>query len=385
MTALAEQIQAAYQRDQLNLERKAVSRSDIPLSYESITNEWLTEVLCSNTPGAVVQSHSLGPKDDGSSNRRKISLAYNRPGTDAGLPTALFAKASHDLPNRMILGLSGAAKVEVAYYRDVRPGLTIESPVGFHAALDEESFNSIILLEDISDRVIEFCSHRTVMTVERAQSQLRALAAVHGKYFGKAESPDGSLRDFDTWPEFFQRVLAFGMKAGSEAGFRDGEGIIPSSLFKRVDEIWPKTVASVAMHDRHPKTLAHGDVHLKNWYVSADGEMGLADWQCAHRGSWARDVAYTLSTSLTIEDRRNWERDLVALYVDELQAAGGPKVDLSDAFTQYSQQLITALTWWTITLHPAEGMPDMQPRDITEEFVRRISTAMDDLGTLDLL
>ncbi|MET0984041.1 MAG: phosphotransferase [Steroidobacteraceae bacterium] len=142
---------------------------------------------------------------------------------------------------------------------------------------------------------------------------------------------------------------------------------------------------SVALHDQYPKTVAHGDVHLKNWYVAGNGEMGLGDWQCAHHGHWARDVAYALSTALTIENRRDSEQDLLRYYLDRLHAAGGPKLDFNDAFTAYRQQLITALTWWTIVVHPAPGMPDMQPRDITFEFVRRMSTAMDDLDTLDSL
>ncbi|MEJ2459065.1 MAG: hypothetical protein P8Y58_13380 [Novosphingobium sp.] len=44
---------------------------------------------------------------------------------------------------------------------------------------------------------------------------------------------------------------------------------------------------------------------------------------------------------------------------------------------------MTVLAFWTNTLNPAPGMPDMQPRDSTLEFIRRITIAMDDLDTLD--
>lgn len=385
MSNLMNQIQAAYDRDQNDPDRPAVEADDIPLHYENITERWLTNVLCADTPGAEVVGHSLDVPDNGSSNRRKISVKYNEAGEAAGLPTKLFAKASHDLSQRLVLGLAGAAEAEVNFYRNIRDRIDIEAPVSHHSALDRESFNSIILLGDISETVTEFCSHKTVMTKERAQSQLRALATLHGTYWGKAEDASGDLVGYATWPGYFDRVLAFGMREGSEAGFQDAEGIIPDRLFQRADEIWPKTLRSVALHDQSPKTLVHGDVHLKNWYVAGDGEMGLSDWQCAHRGSWARDVGYAMATALTVEDRREWEHDLLAYYLDQLQASGGPLIKFDDAFRQIGQQLITALTWWTITLHPAEGMADMQPRDITEEFVRRISIAMDDHETLDKL
>jgi hypothetical protein len=301
------------------------------------------------------------------------------------LPTALFGKASQDLSNRLVLGMSGAAKTEVAFYTEVRPGLEIEAPVCHHARLDPESFNSIVLLEDLTDTVTEFCSHETEMPIERAQSQMRALASLHGAYWSRAETASGLLRDFPTWPEFFEHTRGFGMEEGSTEGFLAGEEVIPPRLFARTEEIWPKTLASVALHDASPKTLAHGDVHLKNWYVAGDGEMGLADWHCAHRGLWARDVAYAIATALPTENRRAWEEDLLRYYLEQLHTAGGPGLDFDMALTAYRQQLITALTWWTITLRPAPGMPDMQPLDITLEFVRRISVAMDDHGTLDLL
>lgn len=382
---LIEEIQAAYARDQQDLDRKAVAATDIPLTFESITPQWLTNVLCADASGAEVTGFRLDAPDDGSSNRRKIAVEYNDAGRAAGLPTALFAKASQELTNRIILGASGAAETEVAFYAHVRPGLDIEAPLSYHAHADAESFNSIVLLEDLTGSAREFCTHETEMTRERAQSQMRALATLHGSYHGQVETASGALSAFSSWPEYFDRVQAFGMKEGSTEGFLAGEEVIPPRLFARADEIWPKTLASVALHDAAPKTLAHGDVHLKNWYAAGNGEMGLADWHCAHRGLWARDVGYAVASALTVEDRRAWEEDLLRYYLEQLQAAGGPRLDFGEALTAYRQQLITALTWWTITLRPAPGMPDMQPLDITLEFVRRIATAMDDHGTLDVL
>lgn len=383
MSSLVERISAAYERDQQHLDRRAVVATDIPLSYGAITTPWLSAVLCAKHPGATVVSHELGPADDGSSNRRRIFLRYNDAGRDAGLPDSLFCKASLGLANRIVLGVSGGAAAETAYYQHIRPGLAIRSPQGFHAAYDPESFNYIVMIEDLSTTVTEFCSHHTRMTRERAQSQIAALAVLHGRYHGKAETAERELSAFKSWPQYFGDTLAFGMQEGSTAGFLDAESVVPSRLYARHAEVWSRTLDSVREHDRHPKTLAHGDVHLKNWYVAGDGGMGLADWQCAHRGLWARDLAYTLSTALSIDDRRRWEIELLREYLDLQQQAGGPRMDFETAFKLYRQQMMTALTWWTITLHPAPGMPDMQPRDITLEFVRRISTAVDDLESLD--
>lgn len=384
MSNLIEQIQAAYASDQQRIADKVYSAAELPLSYEAITDEWLTDILCTQHVGAKVVGHRLDVADSGSSNRRKISLDYNEAGHIAGLPTALFCKASHGLTNRIALGVSGAAYSEVTFYNRIRPLLSMEAPQCFHAAFDPRSFNSIVVLDDLSqDRRTEFCSHRTVMTRTRAESQLALLGGFHGKGYQSAEIK-AQLPLFTTWPEFFDNTLGFGMREGSEQGFLAAEEVIPPHLHRRHKEIWPATLRSVERHDHLPHTLVHGDVHLKNWYVAGSGEMGLSDWQGTTRGHWGRDFAYTLATALTVEDRRYWEQDLLRFYLDRMHASGGPVVDFNAAWDHYRQQLMTALTWWTVTLTPPPGMPDMQPRDITLEFIRRIATAMDDLESLSL-
>jgi hypothetical protein len=384
MSDLPARIKAAYERDMSRKPQKVYRAEDLPLSFDDITDEWLTSVLCKDHPGAAVVGHQLGAPDNGSANRRKITVAYNEAGRRAGLPTALFCKASHDLVNRIVLGVSGGAHSEVVFYGKLRPLLSIEAPQPYFARYDAESFNSLIILGDISGHVTEFCSHKTPMPRQRVESQISLLANMHGSCYRDPELKT-RLQALATWPEFFAKTLDFGMQDGASRGFLAAEEVVPPRLYRRYEEVWPATMKSVELHNRLPHTLMHGDVHLKNWYVAGNGEMGLGDWQCATRGHWGRDLTYTIATALTIENRRAWEQDLVRAYLEQMRAAGGPKVAFDEAWLQYRQQLATALTWWAVTLTPPAGLPDMQPRDITLEFLRRITTAMDDHETLDSL
>jgi aminoglycoside phosphotransferase (APT) family kinase protein len=163
----------------------------------------------------------------------------------------------------------------------------------------------------------------------------------------------------------------------------ESEPLMPERLFRRRAEIWPATEASVARHEQLPHCLIHCDVHLKNWFVTKDNEMGLSDWQIVSAGHWSRDVVYTMTTALTIEDRRRWEKDLIRFYLDEMESMGVPRISEDDAWLNLRQQLMTALAFWTITLRPAEGMPDMQPERTTHEFLRRLYAAIDDHNALD--
>lgn len=158
---------------------------------------------------------------------------------------------------------------------------------------------------------------------------------------------------------------------------------MPARLFKRRAEIWPCTEKSVARHNDLPHALIHSDVHLKNWFITKDDKLGLADWQLVTIGHWSRDFAFSTTSALTVEQRRDWHKDLLRLYLDLMAERGVPKIDFDEAFLNVRQQLMTALAFWTITMCPTDDMPAMQPERTTFEFLKRFGAAIDDYDTLD--
>jgi len=365
------------------LDSPVTDRDEVPRSYGAITDAWLTDVLCRDHPGAEVIAHRFDERDDGSSNRRRIMLDYNQVGTKAGLPQTVFCKAAETLNNRLVLGLSRAAQIEADYYNLVRGRLEIEAPEGLYARFDPHNFASLIMLRDLRGRA-EFCDDRTAITRERAEQQIRTLANLHAPFYQSAELGSPTL-PFITWPRWWARMMAASPDFADccDQAFVDCEDIMPARLFARRAEIWPATMLSVERHERLPHTLIHCDVHLKNWYIANDGAMGLSDWQITSIGHWSRDLIYTMTTALTVENRRAWERDLVELYLDLMAERGVPREPIDQVWISLRQQLMTALAFWTITLRPAEGMPDMQPLRTTREFLRRLLVAIDDHQALD--
>lgn len=377
-----EEITAAFEAEHENHPGKVTRADELPLAYEDITPEWLTAVLGGNTPGAKALALALGPPDIGSSSRRKIAVSWNQAGQDAGLPDRLFCKSTFELPNRIVLGISGGALGETVFLRDIRPHYDIEAPVCYFAGYNPATINSIIVLRDISDDVLSFCDHTTAMPRARAESQMRLLARLHGQGYGNAKIR-AAMQPLPTWPQFFKRTEDFGIETIANNGFLAAEEVIPAALFRRFDEYWPLALRSVALHDTLPQTVMHGDVHLKNWYIAGNGEMGLGDWQCVSRGHWGRDLCYAIGSALSTENRRAWEKELLQLYLEEMEREGGPRVSFDEAWLHYRQQLVTALVWWTLTLTPGDDLPDMQPRDITLEMIRRLAVATDDCDSFD--
>jgi aminoglycoside phosphotransferase (APT) family kinase protein len=158
--------------------------------------------------------------------------------------------------------------------------------------------------------------------------------------------------------------------------------VMPASILARRDDVWPATMRALALHDSEPQGLIHSDVHIGNWYRTGAGQMGLCDWQCLSRGHWSRDFAYAVTASLTPNDRRSWERDLLARYIERFTEQTGVRPDFDLSFLHYRQQVVHALAMWTITLCHSRLLPNMQPEDTTLTMIERITTAMADLESI---
>jgi len=370
--------------------RTLTSADQLPLHYEEITPAWLTSALVpalapalgSESGNSEVVGLRLGEADEGTSSRRRIQLTWNDAGQRAGLPASVFCKSTFHLENRYIIGMNGGIAAETTFYNTVRPKLPIVAPDALFSRYDPASLNSLIIMRDIAGEVT-FGSHELTLTEEQARSQLRALATLHARYWDSPEL-ETELSVWNSWEKYFTiTVQEAGFGPSCARGFQLAEDVISARLFPRAEEIWPATLACVAAHQRLPHTLLHSDPHLKNWFIAADGGMGLNDWQCSSKGNWGRDVAYTISTALAVKDRRNWERELLGHYLEQLRAAGVAAPAFDEAWRIYRQQLFAALAWWTGTLGQPPEAPKMQPEATAREFIRRMTHAIDDLDALD--
>jgi aminoglycoside phosphotransferase (APT) family kinase protein len=354
--------------------RPARDAGDVPAAPEAVTPEWMTGALCGGAPGAHVLAVRPGDGSSGTTYRRRLHLEYDEAGRAAGLPATVFTKSTPGLTQRITQAITGA--VEARFYVHLRPLLDVEAPVCFHGVVDDRRMTAITVLEDlVATKDATFLTPTTRLTRADAEQVVDTLASVHAT-LGAIPAPAYLKTYQGHWRDAFAMVNVerYFLRCFGEAGELLAPGV-------RADpaRAWRAVLASIALHDRLPATLVHNDVHLGNWYRTAEGRLGLCDWQAVVRGHWSRDLAYALATTLTVADRRAWEADLVARYADRLAAAGGPTAG-TDAWTAYRQQLWGALAYWAPTYSPPRLMPaDMQPREISGELLRRISTACEDL------
>ncbi|MBR1224537.1 MULTISPECIES: phosphotransferase family protein [unclassified Bradyrhizobium] len=357
---------------------------DVPCTPYAVTPEWLTAVLCGKVPGAIVTDVEIKPASAGTHERHQLRVSYNEEGRRAGLPVSIFTKSLPSIVTRMIGGFNGTARVEGSFFTQIRAQLEIEAPLCYHSAYDRRTFAAIHLLEDlVATKSATFCNHKTYVTRAMADDMIDLLASLHGRFYG-----DPTLAERYRWLASYPRWFTIGAaKMGTEyytrKAFDAAAHVIPAAVMARRDDVWPATMRALALHDSEPQGLIHSDVHIGNWYRTGSGQMGLCDWQCLSRGHWSRDFAYAVTASLTPDDRRSWERELLARYIERFAEKTGVKPDFDLSFRRYRQQIVHALAMWTITLCHSPLLPNMQPEATTLTMIGRMTTAMADLDALD--
>lgn len=353
---------------------------DVPVSGARVSRQWLTEVLCRDTPGAEVLSFTTPGGSSGSSERVALRVTYNDIGTHAGLPTALFTKATASFRQRMLQGGAGVLAGETRYYMDFRPHTDMEAPYGHWAATDPASWRSITVLEDIVEsKGARFVEPTDPLTGDQVRDLVQNLARYHGPFWNNP-----AIKDLRTPRDYIASASDFlDIRRRCEVGMQRAQSVIPPALLGQSDRIFEATVRAVAVASQQPRTLLHGDPHVGQTYITGEGRMGLTDWQCTMQGSWAFDYAYLVNSACEPEDRRAWGSDLLRLYLDALVEHGGPALDFDDAWLAYRQQAFWPYTAWAFTIGRAAYQPEMQPVATCLAIITRTAAALADLDALD--
>ena len=370
------------------IEPRATHYRDVPTSPATFTAEWLTEVMCRDVPNASVEAFELGRGSSGATDRQALTLRYNDAGIKAGLPSAVFCKYSNSVQQRLWLGNSGLMQHEVAFYREMRAEMNIETPQSYHVAYHPRGWQSAVILEDLdATKGATFCAPSTPMTKEMICDLLGELAIFHGHYWN-----DPRLDKQFTWLptplQLFTRFCeTFSFHDQVFVGLQRAGHMVPDALKGRNERLWKAYGQSCAQSDHHPpRTLLHGDPHVGNTYITAAGKMGLNDWQVCMKGNWAWDFAYLLLTALPIEDRRNWERDLLTYYVERLKEHGGQPGSFDELWLDYRRHTLHALMGWLVTIGAGGVQPkQMQVDQVSLAVIERAAVAMVDLESIEAL
>lgn len=356
--------------------------ADVPRTPDDVTLEWLTACLCADHPGAAVVDFDIRGGTSGTSTRRRIHATYNVAGQAAGLPEDLYVKTTTSLAQRLMLGLTDIIRVEGVVYDRVLPLLDVEAPSGFFSAFDPRSWRSIVVTEDVGvTRGAQFCSPQTDLTLDQMKELLTGMAIWHGTLWNHPLLEGGWLQTTAERHDRLSRFLDWDKR--SAVGIRRAGDVVPATVRDRHPEVLRAFERSMQLGSAGTMTFLHGDPHSAgNFYVTDDGRMGWADWGVCLRGGWGYDYAYAVTASLTVERRREWERELLAHYLEALAAAGGDAPELADAWLTYRQQVLYPFVGWSAVYGHGRLQPDSQPPEYCLPIIERAAHAVEDLDAV---
>jgi Ser/Thr protein kinase RdoA (MazF antagonist) len=265
---------------------------------------------------------------------------------------------------------------EVCFYRELAPQV-VGVPYCYGAAFDAWTGRYLLVLEDLPAESCEFPDTLHPLSADQASLVVELLAELHATFWDRPPRDGRGSMGWLYTPSGDVTSLLTGSLMHASIKRLAERTTMPVDNGRFIADNY-RAVAGLI--DAPPHTVMHGDAHPGNMYFQG-GKAGLLDWQAVRRGHPSRELAYTLITSLTPEDRQATQRELLDDYRRALVAAGGPELDRDDLWLRFRQAALYAYTAPLITA----GMGGMQVEDIAMEGVRRGVAALDDLETVAAL
>ena len=307
---------------------------NIPAPRE-VDAAWLTEQLqragYGDTEVASFTSEQIGTGQIGQCHRYR--LAYKS--RDPGVPDTLVGKfPSDDEVSRATAVTLRNYYIEVRFYQQLAPNLSIRTPRCYFAEIIDEGPEFALLLEDLAPArqgdQIGGCDAVV------AQQAALALVGLQAPYWC-----DEGLREFDwlnpapddtglnlvdlyrhTLPGFTER---FGeLLSAEQLELFNALGQAESPYLFQPPERW--------------FCLEHGDYRLDNMLIDDRGDspgIAVVDWQTYRIGKPLNDVAYAIGAGMLPEHRREAEADIVRDYHAALCEAGVQDMDWEDCWREY--------------------------------------------------
>lgn len=294
-----------------------MAKLKIPAGPQELTPEWVTQALrqTGTITNATVRSFDTEIIAEGVGligQLARLKLDYDGP--EAGAPRSLVAKfpaAAEE--NREVANIFRFYERETRFYQEIADDVELRTPRCYYSAMDTEADEYVLLLEDLAparvgDQVVG-CSR------QEAELAIRELAKFHATWW---DSP--RLAEIDWMPYANDPV-----NKSVEETYQDAWGPfvkrfgdrVPKSLLQTAERLGHRAGSMLDQLAEPPRTIIHGDYRTDNlFFATPEGGDPLAviDWQISSRGRGAYDVAYLMSQSVQLEERRAREMEIVRAY-----------------------------------------------------------------------
>jgi Phosphotransferase enzyme family len=349
----------------------------LPRHVDDVSAEWLTGLLANRYPGIVVDDLEVLDIKSSHTTKVRVAWALNDVGRRAGIPGQVCLKS-----NWSGMATGDICEREARFYHLVGDDLTAPVPRSFYADWDDDGSGAgIVVMEDLAATPGRFGASTDWLGIDGVAAGLQTLATLHGALWGSDRLDQAGLAgSMDTIVDT-EQVIQFWNYIAFNLTDPDYAAVVPEWVHT-TPWLMQFALDELSAHERQlpgPKCLVHGDAHQGNSFLRASGERVWLDWQLVRQGSPWRDVSYFIVSSLTVEERRAADRDLVERYRQSLLATGAAGVP--DAGRAWSEFVL----WPAYGTQAWLGNVNVWGQSSGAEMVRRAFAAAEDYDTVGLL
>ncbi len=341
----------------------------VPDTLEGVLDPaWLSAALSLRFPGTTVSSVRPGPIVSRVSTNARFHVNYEDD-VPRALPSELCVKGYFTDCSDTAAASRTAGLPEAMFYRHLAGASGVRTLECFWADVDSLSQHGVVITGDVAAQGATFLDALSPYTADQVAESLEQYAILHGRTWGR--------RFREPW---LRPRLDSTMKA---RGLPEISGNFEGPIGSRVPEVVRDAARlleavhrlAALLEEVKPCCLLHGDAHVGNLYLDGTGRPCLVDWQLVQGGPWFLDVGYHLGCTLSPEERRRNEQDLLVHYLDRLRAEGGDPPSLDEAQRSIGLGLVYGFFLWAITLKVAAP--------ITTAMLERLGAAVADHGAIE--
>ena len=360
----------------------------IPLleDADQVTAEWLMQALSAGGASApridAVEVARLSDVTNALGNLFRCRLIA--PDGSAADPASVIVKlpTSNPLALRLARWLS-LHRREYVYYRDIAAHSQVRVPSLLYGDFDASSHRFVLVLEDLGG--MEGIPQIVGVDAPRTRRAIREIAALQGRFWEATEHPAlSACGAFLSAGE--SRIMQTLYLLTLPAAFDRFGDLFTTAMRVLADAFGTGIVAHFATLAGGRQTIVHGDYRGDNVLFggASQDDLAVIDWQGCGIGCGMYDVAFFLATSVTIDQRRRTERDLVDEYHDIVCRMGARNYTREDCWRSYRQNILGTLMPMVIG---CGGLDMSEPKlvDQTRELLGRTLTAIEDLDAGEFL
>jgi thiamine kinase-like enzyme len=330
-----------------------------PRSVDELSPEWLNDAL---TKAGVIERPAIDGFDlelIGVGEGFLGQLARVTPhaaGEAPGLPESLIAKfASSDERTREFARAQNYYAREIGFYRDIGGDAQIPIPRCYFGELDPESNHFALLLEDL--RPAETTDQVEGTDEQRSRLVIEAFAALHARWWNSERLAGYAwsrpVTDERPLEEGLEMMRASMLRAETEGSFDRYPEM--KALLHYLPPLF-----RVKPPPPFPYTLVHGDLRSDNvvFPSAAGGSFSVLDWQCCGMDQPTRDLSRWLVQSISIEQRRGTERDLLRHYHQLLVQHGVRGYSFRKLQSEYQLSIVVMYLMFAMGLEEIDTSAD---------------------------